>query len=186
MLFNSHQTDHTAFTIVHKLAAASRLHHNLTLAADPASFSPNGADSSGHNLIKNDSRRICKNSNFINLSASAAVQSYKKNRIQGKIDQNVQIIAVFCSYHPHRTALIRYKILESSLLQTNLFFPSPLNAVSLSHTLTHAPRHTLDQQPRRAAIKVAPIIMIMNLASVCRPLSPGNEFVPKGTAVIAH
>lgn len=44
----------------------------------------------------------------------------------------------------------------------------------------------LDQQPLRAAIKAVLIIMIMNLASVWRLLSPGNEFVPEVTAVIAH
>lgn len=48
---------------------------------------------------------------------------------------------------------------------------------------THA---NMTSKPLRVAIKAVLIIIIMNLASVRCLLSPGNEFVPKVAAVIAH
>lgn len=51
---------------------------------------------------------------------------------------------------------------------------------------TYVHTQTWPEKALWAAIKAVPIIMIMNLASVRCLLSPGNEFVPKVAAVIAH
>lgn len=57
---------------------------------------------------------------------------------------------------------------------------------STSGAFNHTPNTHRHQDPQWAALKVLLINMIMNLASVYRPLPPGNEFVPKVTAIIAH